>query len=543
MNTHSHSRLDLHSLLHIGGIFAFILLLGGEITWAESPTWQQLSFGGDFSQVRPNQYQISSDSRWVVFSHDPDFENVDQLYSVPLDGSAPPQRISGLLGASSLGSFEVTPDGARVVYTARQDDPENTDLYRVSIEGGTILRLNLPGEGSVGSFRVSPDGTLVAYVSFGNADISLSVVPLAGGTPTLLTSVPYVSNQSLSWHEYRFTPTSDRIVFGAYDSSEVYSLHSVAVQGGSSMSLGVVSDGGDNTFIRFEISPDGQSVVYPTLNGFSFDGLYSVPVNGGTRTSLLGALPGRPDWFRITADSSRVVHLAQGHQGAEAWGLYSTPIGGGLVDLVANLGTGNSQPDVELDSSGNRLVFTFDYETAGIREIFSVSSAGGAPVKLNPTLPGGASVSAFKISADSQWVVYRADQLLPGAPMLWHTPIGGPASENQAVFFGSPVSQAVSSAWRIDPRSDRVVVLSNLFFVDGVRRPWRAFFTGQEDELVDETEFVAGGEAITFRFAPNGDIVYRADQNLDQKFELFSVTFPPDQIFADGFESGDVEAW
>ena len=541
---HTSLYTGLHTGLRLAGLVGLLALHSFAAT-AESPSWQQLSFGGDFSDIAPytdgssTSYEISSDSQYVVFRHNPTLEDVDQLYSVPLDGSSAPTRISGLLGVDGLGRFEITPDGQHVVYQAKQDDLSKYELYRVPIGGGATLKLNqtLSGSGGVGIFRLSPDGSAVAYTADpvgSGARKTLFLVSISGGTPsTLLEPDDEIYTPGLPV----FSPSGDWIVLFVSTVAVGLDLYSVPTSGGGAVRLEELSD-----FTLFEetfqISPTGSHVAYTRPD---FGEFFSVPIAGGTPQSLTGPFTGMVNWYGFYG--ATVFYQADGLQDPVQRGLFSAPMTGGDLAVVVELPEAANVLQVDLSPDGSRIVYRTDGETDDVFELYSVSSAGGTPVKLNPALPSGAEVSEFKISADGRWVVYRADQLLPGVPTLWRVPIEGPASASQAVFFGSPVSFPVADAWRIDSRSDRVVVLSNVFFVDGVRRPWRKFFAGPEDELVDESEFVIDGAAIEFQFAPNGDVVYRADQNVDEKFELFSVTFPPDEIFGDGFESGDTSAW
>jgi hypothetical protein len=60
--------------------------------------------------------------------------------------------------------------------------------------------------------------------------------------------------------------------------------------------------------------------------------------------------------------------------------------------------------------------------------------------------------------------------------------------------------------------------------------------------MVDETAFTPGGDIVgpTLQIASEGSIVYRADQDIDGQFELYSI---PSPLFVDGFESGDTSRW
>ena len=55
------------------------------------------------------------------------------------------------------------------------------------------------------------------------------------------------------------------------------------------------------------------------------------------------------------------------------------------------------------------------------------------------------------------------------------------------------------------------------------------------------TDFIADGDVTDLVVATNGRVVYRADQDFDDEYELYAVL--TDDLFADGFESGDLFEW
>ena len=73
------------------------------------------SFGDvDYIFARP---QISPDGRYVVYVADQLTDGVNELFSVPVTGMAPPTRISGPLPiGSQVDQFSISPDSTRVVY-------------------------------------------------------------------------------------------------------------------------------------------------------------------------------------------------------------------------------------------------------------------------------------------------------------------------------------------------------------------------------------------------------------------------------------------
>ena len=57
--------------------------------------------------------------------------------------------------------------------------------------------------------------------------------------------------------------------------------------------------------------------------------------------------------------------------------------------------------------------------------------------------------------------------------------------------------------------------------------------------VLAESAFAPGGDVARFSIGPDGSVVYKADQDDDDVFELYAST----TIFVDGFGNGDTSAW
>ena len=92
-----------------------------------------LASGGDVSFF----FEISPDTSHVVYHADQDTDGVDELFSVPLDGSSAPTKLNGALvsGGDVPFPFEISPDSSRVVYFADQDTDEVFELFSVLLAG------------------------------------------------------------------------------------------------------------------------------------------------------------------------------------------------------------------------------------------------------------------------------------------------------------------------------------------------------------------------------------------------------------------------
>lgn len=223
-------------------------------------------------------FHVSPDSRRVVFAAGtvPRFE----LFSVPVDGSAPPVRISEPYATGTGGGVEVrrlgfSPDSAWVLYLA---DPvqHRDELFRASIDGTSDpVRLNgtlVAGGNVLASLgdppaRVAPDGTTVVYAADQDVDgaIDLYAVPLDASAPPVRLS-RHETSGNVAWSSFRLT--AERVVYQAGTPSR---LHAAALDGSGSpfaYDLDPVN--------QFVLGPQGTFLAARTWT----DGLWSLPSDG-----------------------------------------------------------------------------------------------------------------------------------------------------------------------------------------------------------------------------------------------------------------------
>ncbi len=200
-----------------------------------------------------------------------------------------------------------------------------------------------------------------------------------------------------------------------------------------------------------------------------------------------------------------------------------------------------------ISPDGSRVLYTADQETSDVFELFSVPLLGPASsgVKLNGSLVADGDVSDFKISPDSRWAVYRADQHIDGEAFGYRAPLAGPAGRDEGIWSVPDTSMSGgSSSYLIDPTSQQVVVRGGWAFLDDIKRLWSCILAGTPDfggKMLSDP-LVAGGMVVEFDMSSDGRfVVYRADQDVDDTTELYAVILPI--LFRDGFEFGDTSAW
>ncbi|MCB8984946.1 MAG: hypothetical protein H6659_14035 [Ardenticatenaceae bacterium] len=485
-----------------------------------------LDYGGSVRDF----YQISADSSRVIYVAHPDAQNIDELYSVPIDGSNPPTKLNTTLpSGGGVGNFQISADSSRVVYEADQDIVDVHELYSLPIDGSVPpikLNTSLPGEGDVnGNFKISANSTRVIYHADQETnDIDeLFSVPIDGSSSPVKISGPMASGGDVLWN-FQISADSSQVVYGAdQDTDNVAELYQVPINGSALPTKlnGPLTSGGNVDY--FQISADSSHVVYRADQNIDMmDELYSVPLNGSTPpVKLNSTLPSEGDvtWnFQISEDSSRVVYVAD-QSTDEVFELYSVPLDGSLPPTKLN-GTLVNPVFIDISANSSWVVFTAD--NTGL---YSVPLDGSLPpIKLNDPLPTGGVISPWssRISPDSSQVVYLTNEYTDYVVELFSVSINRSTSPIQLGLSQALVGDVLNS--QISADSNRVVYIADQD-IDGVNEIYSVPVNGWPLPTKLNTPLILGQEVREdfLISADSSQVVYLTDQDTDDVFELYSV--------------------
>jgi len=146
---------------------------GGTVTTLNAPLPStdevlsfQLSHDGSFAvyttfprdAIPPSPSKVSASPKGV--SSPP-----NGLFSAPINGGPVQTLATGFPEGSGLIDFSISPDDQFVIYTADQDTPGTSELYRVPSLGGSVEKLNAPvvNGGNIFNFEIAPDSNTVVY--------------------------------------------------------------------------------------------------------------------------------------------------------------------------------------------------------------------------------------------------------------------------------------------------------------------------------------------------------------------------------------------
>jgi len=495
-----------------------------------------LVVGGDVKR-----YQISPDGKYVVYLADQDFDEVFDLYSVPITGGQPIRLRQVFLFGGRLQDFQISPDSSRVVYRERVNTDAfggfTIDLFSVPIEGGFATDISVAGpQRGVVQYEISADSSRVVFTA--NRDnetaVELYSVPLVGGEVVKLNPA-FTGGKQIAFFD--INSESERVVYlSNQDADDAFEAYSVSIDEANSVKMNDNLTLGGNV-VTFGLSKDSETVIYlaDQENDEVFE-LYSVPLprNGAVPIKLNDSLVAGGDvaslnffasgpQIQITNDSQNVVYSAdQETDGTND--LYVVPIRGGMSEkLSINVGNPVGVEEFKLSKDSQRVVYS---ESSNL---YSVPIIGGTPVKLNSDLVFGGFVSSFSISPDSHQVVFVAaqDSL---TTEIFSTPITGagdsPVRLNSLLRPGESVDAG-------DPiiigEGDHTRVLYSTStgdfngFDPDLTEGFVAPTTGSSNAIKINSGLQNGANGVrALLTSPDNErVIYLADQNTTGQFELF----------------------
>ncbi len=436
---------------------------------------------------------ISSNSQRVVYIADQESDGKNELYSVPIDGSADPVKLNRELSYyEDVLWMEISPDGQRVVYLVDNSFDKLQDLCSVPIGGpredSTQLGQDLTADRIYKNFKITPDSLRVVYVADdvvkGKYEL-YSVRISRSYEPVKISGM--VTGFGVKDFAIAPTPGVQKVIFTAYArNNSIVDLFANRIDVDPAPALMVLSaipyDVDMRQVVDFAFTSDSQRVVYSAdQETDTVIELYSTYVSGGMPDKLSGTLGPNVDVDRFTITPNDLGVVWQTVEGSPPaiYHLYGNYIDGSVVTPVPldNLPLGRTIKADEyrqyfaVTPNSTVVVYIADQNTLGKNELYGNSTTGGTSTRLSAaTMQANGDVSGFRIAGNAG-VVYLADQETDEFNELYFKaflPLG-----SQPVKLNLPL---------LDPNSD----------------------------------------VINYQISPNNlAVVYRADLEEDEKVELY----------------------
>jgi hypothetical protein len=481
----------------IAGVFS-VPITGGPVTQLAGGTivLDNYTLSGNAFWIGHRIFDIAPDGQSVIYNTEPSVGNVN-LMKAPIAGGTSVQLSSLATSHVDMFEFQIASDSAHVIYDASDHSSSTTEnrvFYSVPTSGGqspvTLFDVAPQSIGVIGQGlpTISPDGQQVIC----NEDNHLYIQDIGGGPITTLGTV----DSSLVLSSAYFTGDGSHIIYYAGDTSlsnhHISETYSVNVDGTNTILLSSFS----GTVVTLPLpkgvlpSPyielDGSHLLRSSNPSAGVTEFRSLSLDTGTST-VIGTVtcPADRTFFIPQAlhDGSGAVYQCSDDNGIGS--LWYAPFSDGQARILADNVSGVNWPPqftfpwlfrMELTPDDQMLVYGENADSG--YELYSVSLAGGGPVRLDAG-PGDADyIHGFSLTPDGRYVIYSVG----AEPQL-----------------SIPSQSTVTGLYAVDVHGGT---------------PWRVSDPLAEGECI-------GGYSI----APEGTVVYWAGSNADG-YDLYAAPVP-----------------
>ena len=329
----------------------------------------------------------SPDGRWVVVPvTEPAYDEKDEvsdLWLVPGDGSAPPQRFTTAKSKESAPAW--SPDSKHITFTAKRNGDDAAQIYVIAVDGGEARQLTKLALGARAP-QWSPDGNSIAFQApvHRGATNDADNKRIADERKQAKSKVrAYDSFPTRRWDKWLDDVQTRLFVIPADGSAAAHDL----LAGSQLLQLpgfrGAFGEGASDS-LQPAWAPDSQSLVFTATTNFdaaahteTIQHLYEVKLAGGEPRALTSGDVSHhnpafsPDGKRLgflTTASKEHYHVLS-RLGIAAWP-WNGSVASPAPDFDRDMGTFAFSPDSQ--------TIYFNAEDAGRIRIWSVPVSGGA---------------------------------------------------------------------------------------------------------------------------------------------------------------------
>jgi len=254
--------------------------------------------------------------------------------------------------------------------------------------------------------------------------------------------------------------------------------------------------------------------------------LYSVPTWGGNRnllspgmTTMRGVLG-----FRLSPDGTKVVYwVGFGEDELRAEAIYVVSIvGGTATDLTGDIESGLYLEGIEISADSEWLFYTLG-DHAHRHVLYRVPlDASAEPSAKSPTDEDCLELK-FQAMPSGHGVVYARTKLALGGTELVH--VADTGVPTLLVTISGILGQG-----EVTPNGTRVIYIEDEYSVEGDDLFSVPIAGGAPTKLNDP--LVLGGNVVDFKISDdNGSVIYRADQDVNEVFEIYTVELEHGNVF------------
>lgn len=320
---------------------------------------------------------------------------------------------------SSFGDFNpaFSPDGERLAFTRSVIDGVQ-DIYVIPIQGGAEPRQLTSDGAEITGLDWSADGRDIIFASNRGGASSLWRIPLAGGTPTFITT----ASDGVSMHQPSVSRTGERL---AYEQraieTNIWQLR--RPNGDRPQPQRLISSTRWDSHPAF--SPNGERIAFASQRSGNQE-IWISERDGSNPVRLTffdGPLASTPRW---SPDGTQIAFDSRGEGHADVY------VTGTAGDRPRRLNTSEADDVAPSWSSDGKWIY-FASNRSGRWQIWRKPAGGGKAIQV--TRKGG--VAALE-SPDGQWLYYTKSDTAG----IWRTPTSGIPVDTSQATDGVPLDSA-----------------------------------------------------------------------------------------------------
>ncbi|MBA3468187.1 MAG: hypothetical protein H0T53_00955 [Herpetosiphonaceae bacterium] len=457
-------------------------------------------------------YKISPNSTTVLYSADVQIAGRRGLYAVPIGGGIGIQLGLTPVDSGSIYQYDWTPDSSKVVYLGQIEALGAPHIYSIHADGSGKQTIDDGIPGTIVSFKMVSNTHILVYTITAGLAIEIYSVRIDGAgsgiklNQTLPAGGKVVQSDATAdgeWVVYRADATTD----------EDFQLFSVKIDGtGRQLLSGININGGDVQ--DFTLAPDSHHVVWTgDLIVDERVDLFSWTVDGSGGIEFLHTSGNDVERPLVSADSQWVAYVSDNPIDGEQ--LRFTPIDSNQSDAASLYFTNKT----------TIFSFAFSPDSRYLAVIYDQGVIDGRGLETHDILMdtrrallGLGDILDFEITPDSRYIISRSKDKNDLAVSKWdalQSYIMTDLVVGRSVDQYEITAQGDYVVYRADRNAEETV---ELFAVPLRYQSNMATQTTKLNGIFNTTN-----DVTSFQLSKSGDVVYLADSTAaDDKFELYA---------------------
>ena len=360
---------------------------------------------------------------------------------------------------TSVENVSLSPDGRFVAFLANKNVASVRELYVASVDGQSVVRVDVPGtnsDGTVRSYAWSPDSTSLAYLADADtADVREAfVVGRDGSNQRKINAAlpPATEIGSISWSQDSMMVAHQLADIGG-PFGPAFDIHNTS----TGANLRVLPVAPSNSLAGLTWSPDGSRLGY------------FAAVDADTNTSeLFTVLADGTGSTQISNDPMRIMVIAY------SWSQNSSRIayqnrdqttfsfdlsiaaadGSNNILVNAPLPPTGNVIDFQWSPDGSQIAYRADIDVDSVDDLYVAEADGSGSRKINDPLAAGGAVERYVWSPDSAMIAYGADEDGDGFTEVFVAATDGSGntrlSSDAPAGFSATLGTATAQVWSPD---------------------------------------------------------------------------------------------